>query len=240
MRRSALACLLAATAACSSHPAPAPARHPHLIELTLQASGDVLFDGRSQRLDDIARWDRPGGSRYVVDPVVIHVPEKQSFGGLYPLLQALVKASRVNLALHPAGAREATYLPISIDHGCDALVFFTGPVEYNEHSQSRPKHRLWLQFRSGRAGQIRAESVQRAEVEEPGAVPGSPWAGKHPPLGPWDPKDLKEFLEREDVKAVNPVCTLEIQASDSVEDVLPCLAALQSVSPLVVADLILP
>jgi hypothetical protein len=229
-----------------------PAKHPHQIDLTLLASGEVLLDGRPQRLDDIARWEHPDGARYVLDPVVLHLPEKLSFSELHPLLQALTRASRVNIAL-VRGSREPIVLPITLDHGCRDLWFFSGPVEVHDHSSTGPKERMWLRIRGGPGGAIRVEGVQFADVDpsdalidEPdeklrkGTTQDFPWSGKYPPLGAWEVKTLREFMSREDVRACRPVCTLEIRPTDRVEDVLPSLAALQSAAPVVMAELILP
>lgn len=105
----------------------------------------------------------------------------------------------------------------------------------------------------GIGGAIQIQGIQFAEYDpsetlfqDPdeklrmGTTKDLPWAGKHPPLGVWEAKTLEEFLSRDDVKACRPVCTLEIRATDQVEDVLPCLASVQSAAPLVMADLILP
>lgn len=245
--RSAAALLLATIAACAT-----PARHPHQIDLTLAPSGEVLLDSRPQRLDDIARWEHPNDARFVLDPVVIHLPDRMPFSGTYPLLQALTRASRVNIAV-VRGSREPVLLPITVDHGCHDLWFFSGAVEVHDHSSTGPKERLWLRLRSGDGGAIRVEGVQFAEVDpsdalivEPdeklrkGTPKDHPWSGPHPPHGEWETKTLKEFLAREDVKACRPVCTLEIRATDRIEDVLPCLGAIQSAAPLVMADFILP
>lgn len=204
----------------------------------------------------ISKLAKPEGGTYVKDLVLIKVPKDLQFSTIRALLNDLIQARCVNIALADDSVKEGSpvSLPISIAHGCHSLHFVTGGVFYSEHDQPWNGDRLWLRLRSDPGGSIRVEGIQCAktnptEMEFPMEVKGTPrqpsakdfpWGGKQPAHGRWDPKTLRDFLKEEEVVALSPVCILEVRGGDRMGDVLQCLSSLQSIAaPRVLANLLL-
>jgi hypothetical protein len=238
--------------ACAKEAAPPWVKQPGTVELTLQDSGTIQRDGELISLEDISRWKRPSDLKQPGEPILIRIPPKGLTAILEPLLRTLIEnAWRVNIGLVPSGSKQPpVYLPVSVAHGCGELWYFTGPQEHSSHSTFHSEQRLWLRMRADAGGLIRVGAVQMEKVipteivfaskdgksREP-TLKDFAWSGSHPPLGVWDTNTIKEFLAREEVKAHWPVCILDIRGTDRIEDVLPCLSAIQAAAPRVMVDL---
>jgi hypothetical protein len=238
--------------ACAKDDAPSWVQQPGTIELTLLPSGEIHRDGKPIGLESIAAWERPADGKPSREPILMNIPSKGPLSILGPLLRALIeKAARVNIGLRPSGSRQPpVYLPVLVAHGCHEVWYFIGPQEHPSHSSFHSEQRLWLRMGANPGGLIRVDAIQiekvmpteiEFEVKEGRSAEPTlkdfAWSGSHPPLGVWDSKTIQEFLAREEVKALWPVCILEIRGTDQIEDVLSCLSAIQSAAPSVTADL---
>ena len=250
MRAALFVCLL--LSACSKEPAPAWIKQPGTVELTLLDHGAIHRDGKPISLEEISKWKRPPDLKQSREPILIHHPPKGPAALLEPLLRTLiVNAWRVNIGLVPDGSTQPpVYLPVSVDHGCGELWYFTGSQEYSSHSTFHSEQRLWLRVHADPGGLIRVEAIQIEKVmpteiefaSKDGKSRGPTlkdfaWTGSHPPFGVWDTNTIREYMAREEVRALWPVCILEIRGTDRIEDVVPCLSALQAIAPAVTADL---
>ena len=233
--------------------APAPSATPATSEaapvlIVLDERGTVLSP---TPMEGIRSWPRPEGSEIVTDPVEIQIPEEAPFGSLHQLLLALMQAHRVNIALRSSPASARVILPVTRDHCCHSLCFYTGRTAYDEHATPWKGDRLWLQAKPSRGGAVVMEGVQKLESnpldtviigEDEKSRPIKPgdfrWNGTHPPLGTWDRDTIRAFLSQERVSALSPIIIVTLRPEDLVGDALSCLATLQSAAPYrVVANL---
>lgn len=212
---------------------------PASAVLSLDARRDLFFDGQRRTLDQVEIL-RPvrheGGLPFLANdaPVVIEADRSLPVARILPLINRLICTEHVNigfLAVTSDGPRTMT-LPVPVAHGCDTVLVYHGRTFLSDHP-TQDRH-LWIDAQVGRGGEFQVRDVREGLENEfytpgpqgPGARPRALAKGT-PPLGPWGPDALRDFMKAHQADGAPPFVRLTVRNGDNVEDLVKCLGVLE-------------
>ncbi len=209
--------------------------------VSVDAHGGVFRDGRRGSAEAVAPEAPAGVNDLNHRPVLLEFAPSLAFSEVQPVLDSLLRARCVNLAFltaTPGGARSVT-LPVFVDHGCTALLYWFGATCHNEHAA--PREHRWIELSAGPGGSLLLQGVREGpasgmisfprprEDSAPGAPEPKTAAAKATRPEPWTDDRLRAEVNGRLFDEPFPMVSLTVRPTDRVADVVACLAAIERV-----------